>query len=181
MGRKSAENLRTEIEASRSLEFWRLLFGIGIRHVGERTAQILARHFGSTERLEQASKDELERVHEIGPKLAESVYNFFRQPENRALIQRLAAAGLPMKADITELPSGDQALSGKTFVLTGTLDTMTREEAATLIEARGGRVSASVSKKTAFVVAGRDAGSKLDKARSLGVEVLNEQQLRAML
>jgi DNA ligase (NAD+) len=181
MGRKSAQNLHAEIKESKSLEFWRLLFGIGIRHVGERTAQILARHFGSTERLEQASKEELERVHEIGPKLAESVYEFFRQPENRALIKRLDDAGLPMKAGVSEAPPGDQALSGKTFVLTGTLDTMTREEAAAFIEARGGRVSSSVSKKTAFVVAGRDAGSKLDKARSLGVEVLNEQQLRAML
>jgi DNA ligase (NAD+) len=180
MGRKSAENLRKEIEASRSLEFWRLLFGIGIRHVGERTAQILARHFGSIEALERASEEDLERVFEIGPKLAESVYNFLRQPENRALIERLRAAGLSMKAD-SEAPSSDHALSGKTFVLTGALDTMTREEATALIEARGGRVSSSVSKKTSFVVAGQDAGSKLDKARHLGVEILDEQQFRAML
>ena len=181
IGRKSAENLVNEIDASRGLEFWRLLFGIGIRHVGERTAQILARHFGSIEDLEKASAEDLERVHEVGPKLAESVYKFFRQPENRALLKRLASAGLPMKAELAEAPSGEQAFSGKTFVLTGTLDTMTREEAAALIAARGGRVSASVSKKTTFVVAGRDAGSKLEKARNLGVEILNEQQLRAML
>src|SRR5205823_2302546 len=100
MGRKSAENLLKEIDASRSLEFWRLLFGIGIRHVGERTAQILARHFGSIERLEQASQDELERVYEVGPKLAESIYNFLRQTENQALIERLRKAGLPLAADI---------------------------------------------------------------------------------
>jgi DNA ligase (NAD+) len=181
MGRKSAENLSKEIEASRSLEFWRLLFGIGIRHVGERTAQILAKRFGSIEGLEQASKDDLERVYEIGPKLAESIYQFLRQPENRALIERLRAAGLLMKAEAAEAPSGEQYLSGKTFVLTGTLDTMTREEATALIESRGGRVSSSVSKKTSFVVAGRDSGSKLEKARSLGVEIVNEQQLRAML
>ena len=181
MGRKSAENLVNEIDASRKLEFWRLLFGIGIRHVGERTAQILARHFRSIEALEKASADELERVHEVGPKLAESVYKFFRQPENRALLQRLGAAGLPVKAEPGEAVSGDQVFSGKTFVLTGTLDTMTREEAAALIEARGGRVSSSVSKKTSFLVAGRDAGSKLEKARNLGVEILSEQQLRAML
>ena len=181
MGRKSAENLGKEIEASRSLEFWRLLFGIGIRHVGERTAQILAKHFGSIEGLEQASKDDLERVYEIGPKLAESIYQFLRQPENRALIERLRAAGLPMKAEAAETRLGEQYLSGKTFVLTGTLDTMTREEATSLIESRGGRVSSSVSKKTSFVVAGRDSGSKLEKARSLGVEIVNEQQLRAML
>ena len=181
MGPKSAENLIREIEASRSLEFWRLLFGIGIRHVGERTAQILARHFGSIERLEQASQEELERVYEVGPKLAESIYQFFRQRENRALIERLRRAGLPMAADIVEEPKAAHVLAGKTIVLTGTLETMTRDEATTLIEERGGRVTASVSKKTGFVVAGRDAGSKLEKAQKLGIEILNEQQFRAML
>ena len=181
MGPKSAENLIKEIEASRSLEFWRLLFGIGIRHVGERTAQILALHFGSVERLEQASQEELEQVHEIGPKLAESIYQFFRLPENRGLIERLRQAGLPMKAEGVEQPRVAQVFAGKTFVLTGTLDTMTREEATALIVERGGRVSSSVSKKTSFVVAGRDAGSKLDKARDLGVDILNEPQFRTML
>ena len=181
MGRKSAENLLREIDASRSLEFWRFLFGLGIRHVGERTAQILARHFGSIERLEQASQEELERVYEVGPKLAESIYKFFRQPENRALVERLRAAGLPMAADIVEEPKAAQVFSGKIVVLTGTLETMTREEAAALIEARGGRVSSSVSKKTSFVIAGRDAGSKLEKAQKLGVDILDEQQFRAML
>jgi len=181
MGSKSAENLLREIDASRSLEFWRLLFGIGIRHVGERTAQILARHFGSIENLERASKEDLEQVREIGPKLAESIYNFLRQPENRALLKRLRAAGLPMKSDVVEQPKAAQSFAGKTFVLTGTLDTMTREEAGALIAERGGRVSASVSKKTNFVVAGRDAGSKLEKARELGVQILDEPQFRAML
>ena len=181
MGQKSAENLLREIDTSRSLEFWRLLFGLGIRHVGERTAQILAKHFGSVERLEHASQDELERVYEVGPKLAESIYKFFRQPENRGLVERLRSAGLPMKAEIVEEPTEGQVLAGKTVVLTGTLDTMTREEATALIEARGGRVTSSVSKKTSFVLAGRDAGSKLEKAQKLGVEILNEQQFRAML
>src|SRR5215467_11625984 len=181
IGTKSAENLLKEINASRSLEFWRLLFGIGIRHVGERTAQILAGHFGSLERLEQATSEELETVHEIGPKLAESIHQFFRQPENRALIERLRASGLPMRADIVEQPTAEQAFAGKTFVLTGTLDTMTREEAAALLTQRGGRVSSSVSKKTSFVVAGRDPGSKLEKARDLGVSVLDEQEFRAVL
>jgi DNA ligase (NAD+) len=181
MGRKSAVNLRREIDASRSLEFWRLLFGIGIRHVGERTAQILANQFGSIERLEQASPEILEQVHEVGPKLAESIHQFFRRPENRALIERLRAAGLRMKADDVEEPSVDQIFAGKTLVLTGTLDTMTREEASALISQRGGRVSSSVSKKTGFVVAGRDPGSKIEKARELGVEILNEQQFRSML
>src|SRR5436190_640410 len=114
MGRKSAENLRKEIESSRSLEFWRLLFGIGIRHVGERTAQILARHFGSIERLEQASQEELERVYEVGPKLAESIYKFFRQPENCALIERPQKAGLPMEAEVIEEPAEGQVFEGKT-------------------------------------------------------------------
>lgn len=181
MGAKSAENLLKEIDASRSLEFWRLLFGLGIRHVGERTAQILATHFGSIERLEQASKEELEQVHEIGPKLAESIYEFLKQPENQQLIKRLRAAGLPMKSDSTEPPRMAQPFAGKTFVITGTLDGMTREEAAARIEERGGRVSSSVSKKTSFVLAGRDPGSKLEKARQLGVEILGEQQFGAML
>jgi DNA ligase (NAD+) len=181
MGPKSAENLYKEIEASKSLEFWRLLFGIGIRHVGERTAQILAKHFGSIERLEQAATEELERVYEVGPKLAESIHKFFEQPENRALIERLRKAGLPMKAEVVEEPKEGQVFEGKTVVLTGTLETLTREEATALIEARGGKVTSSVSKKTSFVVAGRDAGSKLDKAQKLRVEILNEQQFRAML
>jgi DNA ligase (NAD+) len=181
LGTKSAENLLRQIDTSRSLEFWRLLFGLGIRHVGERTAQILAKEFGSIERLEQASQEELEQVHEIGPKLAESIYNFFRQPENRELIERLRAAGLPMAAEVVQQPRESQVFAGKTFVLTGTLDTLTREEAAALIEQRGGRVSSSVSKKTSYVLAGRDPGSKLEKAREIGLQILDEHQFRAML
>ena len=181
LGAKSAENLVKEIGASRSLDFWRLLFGIGIRHVGERTAQILAQHFGSIDRLEKASREELQQVHEIGPKLAESVYQFFRQPENRGLIERLRAARLPMKSDHVEQPQVAQIFAGQTFVLTGTLETMTREEASARIVERGGRVSSSVSKKTNFVLAGRDAGSKLQKAQKLGVRILDEREFHAML
>jgi DNA ligase (NAD+) len=181
MGPKSAENLLKEIIASRSLEFWRLLFGLGIRHVGERTAQILAKRFKSIDELEQASQEDLEQVHEVGPKLAESIYKFLKQPENRELIERLRAAGLPMESDAVEEERAKQVFAGKTFVLTGTLDGMTRDEATALIEQRGGRVSSSVSKKTSFVVAGRDAGSKLEKARELGVQILDEQAFRAML
>src|SRR3989441_1405096 len=181
MGTKSAANLLKEIEASRSLEFWRLLFGLGIRHVGERTAQILAKHFRSIERLEKASQEELEQVHEVGPKLAESIYKFLKQPENRELIKRLRDARLPMKSETVEDEQPEQIFAGKTFVLTGTLDGMTRDEATALIEQRGGRVSSSVSKKTSFVLAGRDPGSKLEKARDLGVEILDEQAFRAML
>ena len=181
MGPKSAENLLRQIGVSRSLEFWRLLFGLGIRHVGERTAQILAKHFGSMQRLQNASQEELEQVYEVGPKLAESIYRFLKQPENRELIERLEAAGLPMESDDFVPPEMAQVFEGKTFVLTGTLEGMTREEATSLIEHRGGRVSSSISKKTNFVLVGRDAGSKLDKARKLGVQILDEQQFRTML
>ena len=181
VGPKSAENLLREIDASRSLEFWRLLFGLGIRHVGERTAQILAKHFGSIERLQNASQEELEQVHEIGPKLAESIYRFLKQPENRELIKRLEASGLPMKSDDVQPDRETKVFEGKTFVLTGTLQGLSREEATKLIEQRGGRVTSSVSKKTNFVLAGSDPGSKLDKARKLGVQILDEQQFRAML
>jgi len=181
MGPKSAENLLRQIDASRSLEFWRLLFGLGIRHVGERTAQILAKHFGSMQRLQNASQEELEQVYEVGPKLAESIYRFLKQPENRELIEKLEAAGLPMKSDDFVPPEMAQVFEGKTFVLTGTLEGMTREEATSIIEHRGGRVSSSISKKTNFVLVGRDAGSKLDKARKLGAQILDEQQFRTML
>jgi DNA ligase (NAD+) len=181
MGRKSAENLLRQIDASRSLEFWRLLFGLGIRHVGERTAQILAERFGSMERLEQATQEELEQVREIGPKLAESIHFFFRQPENRGLIERLRKAGLPMEVFGVEKATARQVFAGQTFVLTGTLEGLTRDEAAALIQERGGRVSSSVSKKTSYVLAGQDPGSKLEKAQELGVRIIDEQEFRAML
>jgi DNA ligase (NAD+) len=181
MGAKSADNLVKEIEASRSLDFWRLLFGIGIRHIGERLAQILSQHFRSMERLEQASTEELEQTPEIGPKVAESIHNFFRQPENRALVEKLREARLPMESNAVEEPLVSKVFDGKTFVLTGTLDTMTREEASARIVERGGRVSSSVSKKTSYVIAGRDAGSKLDKARDLKIHILDEREFRAML
>jgi DNA ligase (NAD+) len=181
MGEKSANNLLTEINASRSLELWRLLFGLGIRHVGERTAQILAEHFGSMERLQSARQEELEQVHEIGPTLAESIHNFFRQPENLKLIERLRDAGLPMRANVMRGPEQPQVFAGKTFVLTGTLPGLSREEATELIVQRGGRVSGSVSRKTTFLLAGQDAGSKLEKARESGVEIISEEEFRKML
>jgi DNA ligase (NAD+) len=181
MGRKSAQNLVDEINASRTLEFWRLLFGLGIRHVGERTAQVLAVHFGSMDRLAEAPPAELEQVNEVGPKLAESIYRFFHEPDNLRLIERLKSAGLNMKSETADRPRIPQIFAGQTFVLTGTLERLTREEAAELIQQRGGKVSSSVSKKTNYVVAGRDAGSKLEKAQQLGVEILNEQQFGQML
>ena len=133
------------------------------------------------QRLQNASQEELEQVYEVGPKLAESIYRFLKQPENRELIEKLEAAGLPMKSDDFVPPEMAQVFEGKTFVLTGTLEGMTREEATSIIEHRGGRVSSSISKKTNFVLVGRDAGSKLDKARKLGVQILDEQQFRTML
>ena len=180
MGKKSSEGLVTEIEDSRKLDFGRLLFGLGIRHVGERTAQLLAEHFGNMEDLSNATAEELEQVNEVGPEIAESIRHFFHEPQNRQLIDRLREYGLPMKAAVQRerLP---QVLAGKTFVITGTLDGMTREEATALIEQRGGRVNSSVSKKTSYLVAGQDAGSKLDKARSAGVPIIDEQTLRGML
>jgi DNA ligase, NAD-dependent len=181
MGRKSAQNLVDEINASRSLEFWRLLFGLGVRHVGERTAQLLAMHFGSMDRLAEASQAELEQVNEVGPKLAESIYRFFHEPDNLAFIARLKSAGLNMRSETADRPRIAQVFAGQTFVLTGTLERLTREEATEMIQQRGGKVSSSVSKKTKYVVAGRDAGSKLEKARQLGVEILDEQQFGQML
>jgi DNA ligase (NAD+) len=180
MGEKSARNLAAEIEESRKLDFSRLLFGIGIRHVGERTAQLLAEHFGSMARLAEASPEELEQVNEVGPKLAESIHHFFHEKQNRALIKRLEDLGLKMESDVqSDRPR--QVLAGKTFVVTGTLDGMSREEAEALISKFGGRVTKSVSKKTDYVLAGRDPGSKLDKAKELGIAVIDEAALRAML
>jgi DNA ligase (NAD+) len=179
MGKKSSEALIKEIDESRKLAFSRLLFGLGIRHVGERTAQLLADHFGSMDDLEKAPQAELEQVHEVGPQIAESIHHFFHEDQNRELIRRLQNQGLPMKAAVQRerLP---QVFAGKIFVITGTLDGMSRDEAIALIEQRGGRVTSSVSKKTNFVVAGKDPGSKLDKAQALGVEVIDETALRKM-
>jgi DNA ligase (NAD+) len=180
MGEKSARNLVAEIADSRQLGFSRLLFGIGIRHVGERTAELLAEHFGSMTRLADASEEELQQVTEVGPKLAESIRHFFHESQNRELIDRLKELGLKMESDV-HVDRPRQVLAGKTFVVTGTLDGMTREEAEALIAKFGGRATKSVSKKTDFVLAGRDPGSKLEKARELGVSIIDESALRAML
>jgi len=156
------------------------LFGIGIRHVGERTAELLAEHFGSMERLADAPEEELQQVAEVGPKLAESIRHFFHESQNRELIERLRELGLKMESDV-QVDRPRQVLAGKTFVVTGTLDGMSREEAEALIAKFGGRVTKSVSKKTDFVLAGRDPGSKLDKAKQLGLSIIDESALRAML
>jgi len=180
MGKKSSEALIKEIDDSRKLDFARLLFGLGIRHVGERTAQLLAEQFGSVDELSSALPEQLEEVHEVGPEIGESIRHFFHEPQNGKLIERLREYGLPMKSLVRRerLP---QVLAGKTFVITGTLDGMSREEAKSLIEQRGGRVNSSISRKTHFLVAGKDPGSKLDKAREAGVPIIDEETLRGML
>jgi len=178
IGKKTADSLLAEIEKSKSLPLNRVLFGLGIRFVGERTAQLLAEEFGSMDALMAASTEELERVNEVGPRVAQAIREFFDEEKNRALIEKLRAARLTFTAEKRKKSS---QLEGLTFVLTGTLPSLSREDAKARIEAAGGRVSGSVSKKTDYVVAGAEAGSKLDKARELGVKVLDEAGLAEML
>ncbi len=181
MAEKSGMNLIDQIAASKARGLQRLLYGIDIRHVGERYAKILAKHFRSIDRLAGASVEELDDIPEIGLAVAESVHDWFRDAKNIDLIDRLRAAGVQMEMDAASTAALDERFVGKTFVLTGKLENYTRDEAAKLIEDRGGRVSSSVSKKTDYVVAGEDAGSKLTKAESLGVAILNEEEFRAMI
>jgi DNA ligase (NAD+) len=178
IGEKSADSLLAQIENSKKAPLNRVLLGLGIRHVGERTAQALADEFGSIDELIAASEEALTRVNDIGPKVAETVHEFFANEKNLALIERLRAAGLSFTA---ERRVRGTKLEGLTFVLTGTLPTLTREAAKEKIESAGGKVSGSVSKKTNYVVAGEEAGSKLDKATSLGVSVLDEAALISLL
>jgi DNA ligase (NAD+) len=175
MGKKSAQKIIDNIAASRSRPLPRVLNGLGIPFVGERTAQILADTFGDLDTIANAGMEELQRAEEVGPKVAHSIIQFFAEPRNRELVERLRAAGLRFSHERKSKAGG--ALKGLTFVLTGTLPNLTREEAKARIEAAGGKVTGSVSKKTDFVVAGDEAGSKLDKARALGVPVLDEGQL----
>jgi DNA ligase (NAD+) len=178
MGEKSADNVLAEIEASKKLLLERVIFGLGIRFVGERTAQFLAEHFGSLDAIMNASSEELEEVNEVGPRIAESIVEFFADEHNRKLVSDLRKAGLTFTGQKKEKGT---KLAGKTFVLTGTLERHTRDEAKKMIEDAGGRVSGSVSKKTDYVVAGSDAGSKLDRARELGVSVIGEDELEGLV
>jgi DNA ligase (NAD+) len=177
-GDKSAENILREIKNSKDLPLERVIYGLGIRMVGERTAQFLAEHFGSMEALAEASVAKLQGVDEVGPKIAESIAEFFGNPANQKLVERLGKAKLAFKAKKKE--RGNQ-LAGKTFVLTGTLGRYSRDAAKKMIEDAGGRVSGSVSKKTDYVVAGEDAGSKLDKAKKLGVKVIDEGEMEKLV
>jgi len=179
MGEKSAENLLAEIEASKKNELARLLFALGIRFVGERTAEFLAGHFGSLEKLAAATEEELLEVEEVGPKIAQSILEFFREKRNRTLLEKLKKAGLQFEGKRARKAEGK--LSGKQFVLTGTLAQHSRDEARRLIEEAGGRVVGSVSKKTDYVVVGADPGSKFDKARALGVKTIDEKQLLKLI
>jgi DNA ligase (NAD+) len=174
MGDKSAQNILDEIENSKKLPLERVIYGLGIRMVGERTAQFLAEHFGSMETLERAGVEELQNVNEVGPRIAESIVEFFSIAANRKLVGRLREAGLTLTGQKKERGT---KLAGKAFVLTGTLAHFTRDEAKKMIEDAGGKVTGSVSKKTDYVVAGADAGSKLDKAKELGVEVIDEKEM----
>ena len=178
VGKKSAEALLAQIDRSKTAPLARVLLGLGMRYVGERTGQLLAEHFGSIDALIAASAEELAAVNEVGPRVSQAIVEFFAEEKNRALVARLQALGLTMPA--VKRVTGT-ALAGKTFVLTGTLPNLTREEAKERIETAGGKVSGAVSKKTSYVVAGEEAGSKLDKARELSIEILDEPALLALL
>jgi DNA ligase (NAD+) len=179
MGRKSAANVVRNLENSKKNPLPRVLTALGIRFVGERTAVFLAEAFGSMDRIASASEEELQDAEEVGPKVAAAILEFFKEPRNRELVDRLRAAGLQFKYQSTRPQGGP--LKGLTFVLTGTLPNLSREDAKKMIEAAGGKVSGSVSKKTNFVVAGEEAGSKLSKAQELGVHVIVEAELVEML
>jgi DNA ligase (NAD+) len=178
MGDKSAQNILDEIENSKKLPLERLIYGLGIRMVGERTAQFLAEDFGSMEALERATVEELQNVNEVGPRIAESIVEFFGVAANRKLIERLREAGLTLTGKKKQRGT---KLAGKTFVLTGTLAHFTRDEAKKMIEDAGGKVTGSVSKKTDYLIAGADAGSKLDKAKDFGVKVVDEKEMEKIL
>jgi DNA ligase (NAD+) len=179
MGQKSASKVIQNIDQSRSQPLARVLNGLGIPFVGERTAQLLSDHFGDLDAIANASKETLQEVNEVGPKVAESIRQFFDEKRNRDLVERLREAGLQFTAVKRTKKRGP--LTSRTFVLTGTLPTLKREEAKARIEAAGGKVAGSVSSKTSYVVAGEDAGSKLDKAHELHVPVVDEEGLLALL
>jgi DNA ligase (NAD+) len=175
MGKKSAEKLIANIAESKKVKLPRILNGLGIPFVGERTAQFLADQFGDLGKIATASEDELQKADEVGPKIAQSIRRFFDEDRNRELIERLRNEGFSFTYEIKKKAGGP--LVGLTFVLTGTMPNLAREDAKAKIELAGGKVTGSVSKKTDYLVAGEDAGSKLDKAKEIGVKVIDEGQL----
>ena len=181
MADKSAQNLVDGLEKSKQTTLARFLYALGIRHVGESTAKDLAKHFGQLDRVLGASEAQLLEVNDVGPIVAQSIHTFFAQPHNREVVEQLRTGGITWKEDDGTADTTPKPLLGQTFVLTGTLPTLSRDDAKDMIEAAGGKVSGSVSKKTHFVVAGEEAGSKLDKARELGIALLDEAGLLALL
>lgn len=180
-GEKSITNILNAIEESKKKPFEKVLFGIGIRHIGEKTAKIIAKHFGSVEKLMTASAEEIGNVYEIGPKIAKSIKDFFEDEKSKTLIGKLKKVGLNFEIDKSIKIKFNANFKDKTFVLTGTLEKFTRDKASQIIEEFGGRVSSSVSKKTDFVLAGAEAGSKLEKAKKLGVNIINERDFENMI
>jgi len=182
-GAKNAAKVVAEIDRSRGNELWRVIYGLGIRHIGERSARVLATGFGSLAALAAASREALESTEEIGPVLAESVRSWFDEPRNEQLVERLGAAGVRLEASEAErqAAAGARPLAGRTYVITGTLSSMSREEATEALERLGAKVAGSVSKKTTAVVVGESPGSKADKARTLGIPALDEAALRALV
>jgi len=181
-GEKNAAKVVEQIARSRNNDFWRVIYALGIRHIGERGAQVLARAFGSMDALEAASLEALQSTNEIGPVLAESARSWLDEPRNRELVSRLRAAGVRMEVPESErVSAGPGPLTGRTYVITGTLSSMTREDATAALERLGAKVSGSVSKKTTAVIVGEEAGSKADKARTLGVTTLDEAAFKALI
>ncbi len=182
MGKKSAAKVLAQIDKSKTNDIWRLLYGLGIRHVGERGAQVLADHFGSVDAIENATLEELEQVREIGPVLAASVRSFFDGESNRQLIDGFRTAGVKLIGEVKRAPAGPQPLAGKTYVITGELAAMSREDAQAKLEALGAKVTNSVSKKTTALVVGSDPGaSKTEKAQKLGTATLDEAGFLALI
>lgn len=181
-GEKSIDNILSAIEESKNKPFDKVLFALGIRHIGERTAKILAKIFGSIDNISGASEEEIQSVHEIGPKIAQSVAKFFKDKKNIELVNKLKKAGLQFESEKKKNPGKiNDKVNNKTFVLTGTLENYKRDDAQKIIEDLGGRVSSSVSKKTDYVLAGAEAGSKLEKAKELGVKVLDEKEFEKLV
>jgi len=175
-GDKNAAKVVEQIDRSRSNELWRLIYGLGVRHIGERAAQVLARAFGSIDAIATATEEQLQETPEVGPVLAESVCSWFGEPRNVQLLERLRAAGVRMEIPESDRKTADRPapLKGRTYVITGTLAAMSREQATAALEQLGAKVAGSVSRKTTGVIVGEEAGSKAEKARELGVPVLDE-------